>query len=1200
MKKVEDIDRANFAMHSECSSHKIKVRLQEFIKQEIYSYGRYLEEIRDKSYECIDSEEEFRREHDIASDEDGWRVEVMKGYYGSEQSSDEVESSDEIEAYDFYPISDAESYEELSFEDWQRQKIEEEFGSNFAFDRLDSLLRALKGQGYTWLVHITEAALQAAEIVENNIPDLEVKEGLELHNENLKIAHRNKNYSEQIKCYIKMGEIYLEQHDYLKAIAFYNFAWGAYNKEVGALQVDGLPIKIQLLNKVRTKIIDKIEDGQTIFLKSIDIGSNPFPYSKVGQIHKSFLAEMRQEIKELLKLPDKDVQKTYGIIADTTIEFLQILIKESIFTLGKPPCNYAIIALGSLARKEATPYSDFEWAILIGSEEDKSYFQNLAILVHIKILNLGETTPRIMDMQILDWMKEEESTTSKGFAFDGQMQGGCKTPLGNAHIKGILEGDIFRLIQTPSVMADYHNQEWYEKDNHLSTVLGTVKLIYGNSELVDEYKNCVAIILNEEIEGKSPKSALYKQRAISLLQESSAKFEPKMGRHTAEMHYFDAKYDLYRLPNMIIDQLAGYYSLQANNLWDRIDGLQNHIKINAQDAQKLKDAVSKILLIRLEAYLSKGYRDDHVIRLNKENPQSNIIAKYLGINEEELFEIYYNLFALHNSVANFIESWLKDSEQASFFYHYNSGNTTKGHIYEKLLDYNSALDCLQEELSKLSEQEAADRSRLLMNSAIICHKLGDLDKALEYCEKAKAVIQELGNKGEIDRYIAIRCFMQMASMHVVILEEMGNYEEAEKLYAILLDDEVSSMVSKGLLIQSYNNYGAFQTLLGEYSKAREFFLKALEICKDFYGKEHTYYTETLANLAVVSGYLENHEESKKEHLKLLLTLSKKYGEFHPLVIGAYHNVGKSYADIGECQKALHYHQKALLVSITKYGYKNPSTAICLQYIGNVYLLQGAHKPALHYFKAAAEIQSYTPDIDKEHVFVNTIINMGNAYHGLGKTKKAIQLHLKALKILPKKLSTPKLADLNYNLGNEFSNLGDQLKLQLKILGEYDASSRYQTAIWYYMAAIKLFDKFFGDDNGKSQEAISYIERVIIDRLFICMPIFGAIGENVDDGSENIMQYINFYFGEVSSNFSVMKHFLLAHQATISYDHEAAKMHFKKSIESACKYYLGQRYKCLSASADAYLEEIIQGYQPTLESEEALKSALIGLDKFCKS
>ena len=96
-------------------------------------------------------------------------------------------------------------------------------------------------------------------------------------------------------------------------------------------------------------------------------------------------------------------------------------------------CAYSIITLGSLAREEATPFSDFEWAILIEDPKHTDYFRRLTELLWIKVINLGETTSRMMDNEELDLFAESESPCKKGFSFDGQMISGCHTPLGNLH-----------------------------------------------------------------------------------------------------------------------------------------------------------------------------------------------------------------------------------------------------------------------------------------------------------------------------------------------------------------------------------------------------------------------------------------------------------------------------------------------------------------------------------------------------------------------------------------------------------------------------------------------------------------------------------------------------------------------------------------------------------------------------------------------
>jgi predicted nucleotidyltransferase len=75
------------------------------------------------------------------------------------------------------------------------------------------------------------------------------------------------------------------------------------------------------------------------------------------------------------------------------IRLVSMLAKECESRLGKPPCDYAIIGLGSVARMEATPFSDLEFAILYSDPEigDKiRYFRILSHFLHLKVINLGE------------------------------------------------------------------------------------------------------------------------------------------------------------------------------------------------------------------------------------------------------------------------------------------------------------------------------------------------------------------------------------------------------------------------------------------------------------------------------------------------------------------------------------------------------------------------------------------------------------------------------------------------------------------------------------------------------------------------------------------------------------------------------------------------------------------------------------------
>jgi len=117
---------------------------------------------------------------------------------------------------------------------------------------------------------------------------------------------------------------------------------------------------------------------------------------------------------------------------------------------GHPPCKYALVGMGSLARKETTPYSDFEHIILLEEGVQTrdnynsilEYFRWVSTIFHIVVVNLGET---IVPCAALPYLKRTDDKdydwfydafTKRGVCFDGMFPHASKFPLGSVDSPG--------------------------------------------------------------------------------------------------------------------------------------------------------------------------------------------------------------------------------------------------------------------------------------------------------------------------------------------------------------------------------------------------------------------------------------------------------------------------------------------------------------------------------------------------------------------------------------------------------------------------------------------------------------------------------------------------------------------------------------------------------------------------------------------
>ncbi|XP_078603819.1 uncharacterized protein LOC144877668 [Branchiostoma floridae x Branchiostoma japonicum] len=210
---------------------------------------------------------------------------------------------------------------------------------------------------------------------------------------------------EEEACLRKLGTVYVRRgtrtkngRDFAKATALFNAALArGGNKHV---------------------LVDAIKKAERLFLyHTVGVDHEPSPYDTDIE-HKNRLEKYRTKLKARLQKIHNDhnpytyddddpkvkevemkransVKDLFKDISKQRKDFIKDLVQECIKTIGPPPCQYAMVGLGSQATELVTPYSDLEFAILIEENKDtsdnKEYFLNLTLYLYLKIINLGET-----------------------------------------------------------------------------------------------------------------------------------------------------------------------------------------------------------------------------------------------------------------------------------------------------------------------------------------------------------------------------------------------------------------------------------------------------------------------------------------------------------------------------------------------------------------------------------------------------------------------------------------------------------------------------------------------------------------------------------------------------------------------------------------------------------------------------------------
>ena len=343
-------------------------------------------------------------------------------------------------------------------------------------------------------------------------------------------------------------------------------------------------------------------------------------------------ADVKNE--NLLQLETDKISAIQHINKFIANKYKQIITNLSQFcedVMGKPLCAYAIIGMGSLARDEITPYSDFKHLILLSDEKNYEsfleYFRWYSVIFHTTILNMRETIIPSLNIKSLNdedsplgnWYYDD--ITPRGISFDGMMPHACKFPLGRTNLTNSKTWTT-ELIKPIGEMLKYLDPEAELKNGyHLAEILTKTCFVFGNEDLFEQFEDGTT----------NYRKRLTKQETIDVVKEQVKEdlnsFSTRF--RLANFKFFNTiniKRLVYRSTTIFIAALARMQNIFSKSCFDVINEMATNNQITQNTHHHLLFAIDIACEMRLRVYMENTCQCDDAINLKKDG-----IEKFLGI-----------------------------------------------------------------------------------------------------------------------------------------------------------------------------------------------------------------------------------------------------------------------------------------------------------------------------------------------------------------------------------------------------------------------------------------------------------------------------------------------------------------------------------------------------------------------------------------
>mgnify|MGYP000193241039 CR=1 FL=1 len=888
--------------------------------------------------------------------------------------------------------------------------------------------------------------------------------------------------------YIKIGDQSEAANSYNEAALFYNYVTSMIKNNAYLDNLNQTIKPYDQLDSIQRKLVKSIGENKEK-LEKLDPEQFP-PYK--------FLINLRHEVKEKIEHLDKSeetyIKKSKALffeIAQKMKEFLAQLYQKAEEVVGKAPCDYAIIGLGSLALTQMTPYSDLEFAILMEDKKDKDrnqkhkdHFKKLSQLVHFYVINLGETI--ISPVKYCD----TRHLVKKAVNFDL----GEKTPLGSKE-------KHYELICTVDEMLKYmYNKD--QKSEHIDTTLPYILqktcFVHGNKGLFEEYNGKVKEFLKNH--GES--------RAVKMLSEGCTEIDyinPGRKEHKilgnikqfafnakeSSGRIFNIKQEIYRLPDRFIYNLGLIHGIDGEDNWDTITQLAKQKVINKTAETNLKQVLAFAANLRLKAYSHYGYHKDEMDCDEKHNDldldqRKKLIKQYMiqtfKLNNEDLqengalYEYYYITIPLTKKLTEFCMFWkrLTTEGKKDFFLNerfYNDSDVIKSEINLRLFRIEQALTYQKLELQKLIKEYGEDSPIIARHYNSVGSNYmtsGDYREALKYFEKA---LKTKINK--TDEYLDLFSnTLDSSSIYNnlgLIWNSLGDYKKSYDYFLnarnaqTLQNRSVSESNPNDSFISIYNNLGLNLLRQGNFEEGSRYTEKSLIMSENIYGKNHPSTAQFYNNHGCALMGLCREEALR--YLNESLNIRKRiFGENHSVIAESYYNIGEFYRrnlgkntsnqHTGEYNKVFENYKNAIDVLKKKLGKDHPDLSYVYKQITLLYNDLNKYEDALKYCKKELRIRKKQLGQDHPDTAENNAI-MANLLNKLEHPSKALFYCKKALNVMEKlrrkhpniEVAYHFMSDILYNLG-EYDQALDYLRKELEIIEKKLGKGHYTTARCY--------------------------------------------------------------------------------------------------------------------------------------------------------